>query len=377
MRILLGYSYYKNPFDVKEWINKWLSRINSETLYVESFCLTLNPPGPRLLWKDLDAMWKRGDKDLLDLYKNLAEKLDGFDVFLNWNGINMHPEFVKQLPTINVYGCFDDPESSENLSKPVAWCYDLCMVGNIAEVDTYKKWGVKNARFWPMGFFETDYDPALTYDDIINGTREVDVTLLCERTSGWRAERLDKYSNAFPQGKYFGSGWKAGFYPEDQKVKLYQNTKIGPNFHNSTGPINFRTYMLPANGVMLLCDNKSHLSEIFKLNEEAIGFDTVEEAIELTKYYLEHDDERRRIAAAGWKRAVACYNERAVMDLLLKAIKEANIKKKDRSQNKISDFLIEHSSKTNMKRLIYPVVKSVNSLRDQFYIFRKRIGLIK
>ena len=194
MRILLGYSYYQNPFDVKTWVNNWLLRIADENTYIESFPLTINPPAGRLVWKDLDARWKRGDQELLNLYKELSIKLENFDVFVNWNGINLHPEFVLKLPTFNVYGCFDDPESSDNLSKPVAYAYDLCMIGNIAEIETYKSWGVKNVRFWPIGFFSSDYDPNLTYDAILSGNREIDITLLCERKSDWRAERLDKFS---------------------------------------------------------------------------------------------------------------------------------------------------------------------------------------
>jgi spore maturation protein CgeB len=377
MRILLGYSYYQNPFDVKTWVNNWLLRIADENTYIESFPLTINPPAGRLLWKDLDARWKRGDQELLNLYKELAQKLEKFDVFVNWNGINLHPEFVLKLPTFNVYGCFDDPESSENLSKPVAFAYDLCMIGNIAEIETYKSWGVKNVRFWPLGFFSSDYNPNLTFEDILTGNREIDVALLCERKSGWRAERLDKYTDEFPNGAYFGLGWNNGFFPENKKVKLYQNTKIGPNFHNSTGPINFRTYTIPANGVMLLCDNKSHLGKIFKLNEEAVGFDTVEEAIELTKYYLQHDDERRRIAANGWKRAVTDYNEKAVFKILVNAINDMMMdtsKSVKGSTESAVIFLNEHLQKTKYNRLIYPLIKKINQLRDMFYILRKKMG---
>jgi hypothetical protein len=370
MRILLGYSYYQNPFDVKTWVNNWLLRIADENTYIESFPLTINPPAGRLVWKDLDARWKRGDQELLNLYKELSIKLENFDVFVNWNGINLHPEFVLKLPTFNVYGCFDDPESSDNLSKPVAYAYDLCMIGNIAEIETYKSWGVKNVRFWPIGFFSSDYDPNLTYDAILSGNREIDIALLCERKSDWRAERLDKFSKEFPHGKYYGQGWQAGFFPEDQKVKMYQQTKIGPNFHNSTGPINFRTYMIPANGVMLLCDNRSHLGKIFKLNEEAIGFDNVEEAIELTKYYLSHDEERRKIAAAGWKRAVTDYNEKAVFAILIKAIEEEYFNKSNLSIDITLLFLNKHTEFTKFKRMFYHLQKII-IIRDRVsFIFK-------
>lgn len=327
MRVLVGYSYFpKFSVDIKQRNEDWLGRLRKKGFEVEGFCLTLNPPGPRLSWKELDYLWKTKNSTILLMYENLLRKLESFDVFLNYNGINIHPEFVKQIPQVTAYACFDDPESSEDLSKPVAAAYDLSLVGNIAAVEMYKSWGVKNAFFWPIGFRDYDFDPSLTYEAILNSKRQHDVTLLCERTSPWRAERLDKFVNAFPKGVYYGPGWANGFLPEEKRIPLLQQTKIGINIHNSTGPINFRTYYLPANGVMQICDNKSYLGKIFKLGEEVVGYDTIEEAIELTKFYIANDEERKRIAANGWKRVIKDYNEAAVFELMLKYVNEVERK---------------------------------------------------
>jgi hypothetical protein len=322
VRILLGYSYHPYQYNIQSWTEAWLARLRSHGIAIDGFCLTLNPPGNNLIWPELDALWRRGDRDLLMMYERLARKAQSYDVFVNFNGINLHPEFVGQLPTFNAYSCFDDPESSDNLSRPVAWAYDLSLVGNVAAVDAYRSWGVKEARFWPLGFREDDYNPALTRARILSGERDVDVALTCERETPWRRARVDKFAAAFPQGAYYGKGWPNGFLAENQRVPLYQQTKIGVNIHNSTGPINFRTYILPANGVMQLCDNKSHLGQIFALGSEVVGFESVEEAIELCRYYLAHPDERRQVAAAGWERALTDYNEVAIFRLMLKYVAE-------------------------------------------------------
>jgi hypothetical protein len=196
------------------------------------------------------------------------------------------------------------------------------MVGNIAEVDSYRRWGVKRAFYWPHGFRAVDYNPKLTKKDILEGKRPVEISLICDKNSPYRKQRLEKYSKAFPDGQYYGSGWTAGFVPQSRHIPLMQKTKIGPNFHNSTGPINFRTFILPANGVMQICDNKSFLSQIFALNKEVVGFDNVKEAIELTRYYLDHDSERKKIAAAGWERAIREYNEVSVFNRLVEKISD-------------------------------------------------------
>ncbi len=364
LKILLGYSHYPYHFDVGAWVEAWLGRLRAQGISVDGFCLTLNPPGPWLDWRELDARWRRGDPELLDFYETLARRLADYDVLVNWNGINLHPEFVRQLPTFNVYGCFDDPELSESLSKPVAAAYDLSMVGNAAEVETYRAWDVKEARFWPLGFHAGDYDPSLTREGILQSNRDVDVTLLCERVSGWRAERLDRFAAAFPQGVFRGRGWSQGFLPEEQRLPLYRRTKIGINFHNSTGPINFRTYILPANGVMQLCDNKSHLAQIYELNKEVVGFDTVEEAIELCRYYLAHDDERRQIAAAGWSRALRDYNEVAVFQLLVDYVRELRPAVPKRAGNAL-DFLAAHRRRTALSRGWQRVKKRLRPARQK------------
>ena len=75
------------------------------------------------------------------------------------------------------------------------------------------------------------------------------------------------------------------------------------------------------------------MGKIFELNNEAIGFDTVEECIDLCRYYLDHDKERRLIAANGWRRVVTDYNEISVfrrkIDLIQKYMKEANSNSKN------------------------------------------------
>lgn len=67
---------------------------------------------------------------------------------------------------------------------------------------------------------------------------------------------------------------------------------------------------------MQLCDNKLYLGRIFELDKEVAGFDSADEVVDLTRYYLSHDEERRQIAAAGWERAVRDYNEVAKWQFL-------------------------------------------------------------
>lgn len=88
---------------------------------------------------------------------------------------------------------------------------------------------------------------------------------------------------------------------------------------------NGRLYQLPMNGVMQICDCKDVLSEVFEPGKEIIGYDTIDEAIELIKYYLENDEERKKIAAAGFRRAIKNYKYSDVMYNILKEVKKGMI----------------------------------------------------
>lgn len=313
VKILYGYPWYPSQAygDVRQMTFDHIHRLRAGGFDVTPFCLTLGPPAGCLSFEEMDRMWRRGDRALLGMYEALIRALEGHDVLFNAAGINLHPEFVAQIPALTVFGFNDDPESSHQ-SKPVAPAYDLCLVGNVAEVETYRAWGCKNVQWQPMGLQPGYWDTSLTKDAILSGERDIDLFMMSDRQFPVRKTRLDQLAKAFPTGYFFGNGWPRGYLPSGGEVSWLRRAKIGPNIHNSTGPINFRTFYLPANGVLQICDNKAHLGQVYELGKEVVGFDTIDECIDACRYYLAHDEERRQIAANGWERAVCDYNEIAV-----------------------------------------------------------------
>lgn len=353
LKIVFGYAHFslEANYDVERLVSTYMQHLRGAGFDVEELCLTLNPPGPRLSFPEIDSRWHRGDKELLVMYERLEERLAGKNVFINASGINLHPEFVEQLSAFTVFQCFDDPESSNDLSKPVAQAYDLCLVGNIAELDTYRSWGVKNVEWTPLGLLPGSYDPTLTFEQIRSEERDIDLFMMIDRTSCWRTRRLDKLAERFPNAHFYGRGWPRGYLPHSKKLNYLRRAKIGPNIHNSTGPINLRTFYLPANGVMQICDNKSHLGKIYELGKEVVGFDTMDECIDLCHYYLAHDAERRQIAAAGWYRAVTDYSETAVFDRKVQTIQSyiARVQQRD----VVFNVARGQRKKTRWQRLLY------------------------
>lgn len=309
LRILFGYAFYRDGLD--QWYDNIIS-CACDGLRIKKIALTINPPNNRLSWDELDHKWLRKDKDLIALYKSILSAAKDCDVFINYNGINIHPEFLQYLPTKNVYCCFDDPESSKDLSEPVAKYYDAVFFGNISSEFLYASWGCKKIAWLPIFCSPSDLPTSNQKTELLTSLRSNDIIYVGEKN--WhKSARLVELLNEFPNAKCFGrKGWDYQPITDEEKKSLYGKSKIGWNIHNTTGPINIRMFMLPAYGVLQICDNKAGLGKIFKLGEEAVGFSTIPEAIELTEYYLTHENERKEIAAGGYARFWADYHPNAI-----------------------------------------------------------------
>ncbi len=354
-RLLLGHAFAGQGAFNAQWIDKWLARLRRSGVDVRGIPMGLDVPGRRLPWPELDARWRRGDRQLLTLYERIAREVEDADALINYGGLNLHPDFLRQLPCVSALGFFDDPESSAEFSQAVAAAHDVCLVGNVAALDDYTRWGAQRVRWWPNGFRADDFDPALDEHGIRSRHRDVEVALLCERVTHYRREKVDQFALALPQGIYRGPGWPGGFLPEPERVPLMQRTRIGINIHNSTGPINFRTFYLPANGVLQICDNKSHLARVFDVGTEVVGYDDIGEAIDLCRYYLAHEAERLEIAVAGWRRALRDYNEVASFMRVVRAIEEVQGARAPGRSRDLTIVLHRQVQTTRTRRLLHRV----------------------
>lgn len=308
MNILLA--YWSHSAGVDEWYRS-IASVAPNGISVTCFSLTIDPPGPRLSWLQLNQLWKQRDAKLLELYERLQAAADRCDVLLNYNGANLHPEFLQHLSTLNIYCCFDDPESSYDLSAPVAAYYDAVFYGNIAARFQYEHWGCRKLAWLPVFTAPGDVPNRTQSGEVLTGKRDIDVSFVGGK-SHWRHHRLAALQQAFPAGQFFGRGWDNGYLCDEQMNRLYLRSKIGWNVHNSTGPINRRLFALAAYCVLPLCDNKTGLGQIFRLGAEAIGFDTIPEAIDATEYYLNHDEERQQIAIGAYSRFWRDYHAEAL-----------------------------------------------------------------
>lgn len=323
MKILLGHVVHSPGID--EWYRD-IANAACDGIEVKCFCVTLRPPGPRLSWQELDSKWRRKDKNLLEMYGRLLQEAADCDVFILYNGANIHPEFLGYLSTFNVFCCFDDPESSQNINSSMAASFDAVFYGNISSRFQYKSWGCKKLAWLPIFTAPSDVPSHDEGDRLFGRERPMEISLVCDRNH-YRKRRLDELALNFEQARCYGSGWETGKITDKELKHIYENTKIGWNIHNSTGPINRRLFTLAGFGCFQICDNKTGLGQIFDLGKEIIGFNTIPEAVDLTRYYLEHDDERQLIAYNGWKRFWRDYHAGAIWERIHRQLCEWGVEK--------------------------------------------------
>jgi spore maturation protein CgeB len=312
-------------------IDEWYEAVASAA--PQDVAIIALPAGPRerlITFPELDRKWKNRDPALLSCYDAIRRDCLDADVFFCY-GAGIHPEFLAYLPTFNCYFFCDDPEDSPWQSSKVVPSFDAAYYANIASRFQYESWGCKRHSWLPIFTAPSDVPCVTELDEVLNFNRTESVVFVggFDDYSSYRRLRLERLSAAFPLGTFRGRGWPAGKI-EGSLRNLYLQSRIGFNLHRTTGPINRRMFQLPAHGVMQICDNKTGLGQIFELGKEVEGFDTIDEAIELTKYYLDHDQERAAIAEAGYQRFWKDYHAGAVWARLRDQLLEWGVKPGER-----------------------------------------------
>ncbi len=99
-----------------------------------------------------------------------------------------------------------------------------------------------------------------------------------------------------------------------EKAELTSRMKIMLNV-SLNNDINLRVFSVLAGGAMLITDkiHDNGFEELFEDGKHLVTFETEEELIDKIHYYLEHEDERERIAKAGKERVLQQFTHRVLL----------------------------------------------------------------
>jgi glycosyltransferase involved in cell wall biosynthesis len=120
-----------------------------------------------------------------------------------------------------------------------------------------------------------------------------------------RIDALDRMFKEFPNF-YYGSRHPAfpGKNLFEDAAKKFSQSKIVFNI-SIKDDINMRVFESLATGSMLLTNYIPTLGELFEDGKHLVMYKTLDEAVEKAKYYLEHEQEREKIALEGQQECLA------------------------------------------------------------------------
>ena len=350
------YSFNKRGFEAELFRNAIQSASNERVTFIPF------NHDPYIDWRSyvraqlLDDRYFERHPGLMRLYADVEALIreTGADALLVDNALPYHPDFLRRLGVFKVMRTTDGPITAYDRDFAYAHAYDQVLFHSPAYSrdmgmeEKLRYVGVRDARFWPMGVFPRMYDATKTEETILAHERDIDVLFVGVPYPN-KMPVLAQVKKAF--GKRFVvrgvASWKLNLYNNakfrwmqwvrpiafDEYVPLYQRTKIGINVHNrgdyTVG--SYRLFELPANGVMQISDGGDHLGAFFRIGEEVVRHQR-DDLVDLIRYYLEHEDERRRIALAGYRKVM----REDLMDQRLRhaaELIEDGIRLKSRSQS--------------------------------------------
>jgi spore maturation protein CgeB len=224
---------------------------------------------------------------------------------------------IRALGAKTVAYWVDDPVDDRGFEK--AGLYDLFLTNDRQSLPRYHQAGVKSVRHFPSAvneklFFPIVPRPALSDVGFV-GTH-----------SPYRESILQQLLDY--DLKVYGPGWKKNSTMPARCVDdevfgertnmVYNSSRINLNIHTWFGvgsAMNLRLFEVPCAGAFLLTDWVDEINGSFVENEHIACYRNVAELKERLDYFLAHETERARIAAAGRAHVLAShtYRSRAVI----------------------------------------------------------------
>lgn len=264
-----------NIYEEIDWFPKWPGRIRDVRTEFSAKCRNL---------KDGDLLFMQLQTDGI-ISGDLLAQVKGFKC--SWGG-----DLRAELPT---------------WAKKLAPHVDLMLMSNQRDVDELRSLG-HTADYLQIGVDPQRFSPEGALRD---GTPEI---IFCGNNypdrferSRYRAQMVVglqmRYGSRFAP---FGSGWGESdvWLNEGMESAAYRTCKIAVSAEHFFVPkfCSDRVMRATSSGAFLLADRFPGFEDHFIDGVEAVGWDDLDDLYRKIDYFLNHDDERKVIAAAGCAR---------------------------------------------------------------------------
>jgi len=247
----------------------------------------------------------------------LSRKLCGRAV--NWN----HDEFFNPLRGA---GHIWSPYIEQAFKE-----YEVIITPRRHLAESYLAKGARRVEYLPFACDPEIHQPRVpSAQDVVLYSSEI---IFVGNWSPLRQNVFSKLIDSQPLtiwgASWWRSGWKfstspncrlKGIIPQDRMSLLLACSKIALNMYTreNSDRYTIRNFEIPAARVFQLAERTVEATGFFEEDSEAVYFSTAEELIDKCRFYLAHDEARRKIAEAGYRRFISSgytYRDR-VRDLI-------------------------------------------------------------
>ncbi len=237
------------------------------------------------------------------------------------NGANGNPSLkcLRTLKEMGIYLCFHWPDAGNSFGSQT-----INELGDIADLHL----------LWDNGLTYLN-QPLIQGDRILRMWVPQDRTMyfpdnqlipasFVGSTNGYYERQLlvQVLRQYFPEVEIRGGQRQESLSPYEY-AKIIRSSKIGINFSNSLAQfwqIKGRVFEILASGSMLFEMNNPATESILISGYDYVTFDSTKSMVEKLRYYLEHDDERKKIAEQGLRTYNRYYTAQLFWDTIFARI---------------------------------------------------------
>lgn len=202
------------------------------------------------------------------------------------------PYEVSKIPHPNVFWASDTHISPESYQWRLnhARHFDTVFCAQQKAVDNFRRDGIKNVHWMPHAVEPLAYPKQTTI-------KKYDVCFVGHINSENRIDALDRLFRVFPNFWY-------GQRTFEEAAEKFGESKIVFNI-SITDDLNMRTFEGMATGSLLLTSRNAEVESVFEDGRHLVLYDNLDDMIDKARYYVEHEEERERIACAGYEEVMA------------------------------------------------------------------------
>jgi spore maturation protein CgeB len=267
----------------------------------------------------LEKGFKGINEDLIELAKKEKPK------YIVWPSVNyefLETTFdkIRKLGTKIIGLFFDDEFRFDNYSKYWIPHLDFCVTNCKEVLEKYSRFGAKVIHVFVCHNLPLDVD----WENI---KYKYEVSFVGTKTPE-RVRYIKEIKKRGIKVYLAGYGWNLrGKIPFEEMLEIFQTSKINLNFSGTKGGKKGwkgRILEVINAGGFLLTEYRPGIEEFFEIDKEIVCFKNANEMVEKIIYYLNHEEERKRIAQAGWKKGITTYTPLHMYSKIFEAIENSS-----------------------------------------------------